>query len=242
MNILDIVVLCLILLFALVGLYKGFFKSLVGLIGSLASSIASFFLAKPIASLLNNWFSVSEKFGSILSNQILKYFTPFSNLTGAEILNNNCTADGFIKTAFNFIIKPDTIYESETVLSNNVGNYIGTLATIAISFIIALILIKIVLLILSKLFDVLKSSSITLNSLDRVLGLVIGIAKCFIIISIVFIVASLLQGVPTVANALDKVFEGSRIAKPLYDFITSVANKYLANIDLKSLIPNSSLN
>lgn len=236
MNILDIVLICFVVLFALVGLCRGFFNGLFGLIGSLASTIASFFLAKPVASLLNNWFSITDKFGSSLSSQVTKYFSEFNNLSGAEIMTNHCSAEGFMKSALNLIVNPETIYESNVTLSSNIGNYVAGFATVALSFIISLILIKIVLLILGKIFDALKKSSGSFGAFDRILGLVFGIAQALVVVAVLFIVADLIQGIPAIATALDKIFDGSSIGKPLYDFITSLANNYLTDINFNALI------
>ena len=54
--------------------------------------------------------------------------------------------------------------------------------------------------------------------------------------AIVCVIVSLLQTIPAVASALDTVFEGSGIGKPLYDLITSHVNEYLNTIDFNTLL------
>lgn len=50
----DIVFFAIIILFALIGLWKGFFESLISLISTALCVVASVYLAKPCASFINN--------------------------------------------------------------------------------------------------------------------------------------------------------------------------------------------
>jgi len=236
MNILDIVLICIIVITALVGFSKGFINTLLSFIGNLASIIAAFFLAKPLASLLNSWFGLSNAISGNLTSQISTFFTEFTNASGSTILENHCSATGILKSALSYFIKPETIYESNTVLSSNLGSLAGNFVTMAICMIIAYILIKLALYFLAKIFDSLKNKSLAFSGLDRILGLAIGVLKGLIFVAIVFVIASMIQTIPAVANALDVVFEGSNIGKPLYDFITTHVNGYLNSIDFNTLL------
>jgi len=102
--------------------------------------------------------------------------------------------------------------------------------------VIAFIIIRLIIFFLAKIFDALKKKSLAINGLDKTIGLILGIVKGLIFFAIVCVVANLLQTVPAVADALDTVFTGSNIAKPLYDFITGFVNNYISQIDFNTLL------
>lgn len=236
MNILDIVLICFIAIVALIGFSKGFINTLLSFIGNLASIVAAFYLAKPLASLLNSWFGLSGVISKNLTSQITNFFTSFTNATGSAIIENHCTATGILKSAFSYFIKPETVYESNTVLTTNLGNLAGNFVTMAICMLLAFILIKLAIFFLAKIFDSLKSKSLAFSGLDRVLGFAVGVLKGLIIIAVVCTIVSLIQTIPAVASALDTVFENSCVGKPLYDFITSLVNGYLETLDFNTIL------
>lgn len=236
MNILDIVIICLVVLFALIGFSKGFMNTLLSLVGNLATLVGAFYLAKPLTSLLNSTFGIVGAISKNLSIQISPFFTDFTNLAGSEVIANHCSATGILKTAFSLFIKPETVYESEEVLVSNLGNFAGSVVTMAICMLISFIIIKIALYFLAKIFDALKKKSLAFSGLDRILGLVLGAVKGLILIAVVCVIASLIQSIPAVANALDTVFTGSNVGKPLYDFITSFVNNYISQIDFNTIL------
>lgn len=236
MNLLDIIVLVLLLLTALIGFWKGFLNSLLSFFSSALSLTCAFFLSKPLASLMNNWFKLGATIGNAISSQISGFFAEFSNLTGAEIMADKCSATGILKLAMNFFIKPETTYLDKADVVSKVSTCAGSLALMAICLIIAYLLIKLVIYLLSKLFGAIKRKSQAINGLDRVLGLVVGVCKGMIIVFAVFVVANLLQSLPSVANFLDTTFNNSCIAKPIYDFINNIVSSYLTKIDFNGVL------
>lgn len=237
MNIVDIVVLVLLLLTALIGFWKGFINSLLSFFSSALSLTASFFLAKPLASLMNNWFKLGATIGNAVSGQISGFFADFTTeMTGAQIMADKCSATGILKVAINFFVKPEASYADKAHVVSTVSTSAGSLILMAICLIVAYLLIKLVIFLLSKLFGAIKKKSIAINGLDRVLGLILGVAKGMIIVFAVFLVANLLQSIPAVANFLDTTFNHSCIAKPIYDFINNLVSTYLTKIDFNGIL------
>lgn len=236
MNILDIVLICIIALAAMIGFSKGFLNTLLSFVGNLATLIASFYLAKPLASLCNSWFKMSSAISSKIAPGIGKFFTEFTDATGSVVLENHCNATGIFRKALTLFIKPETVYTSSSSLTTSLADLAANFATMAICLIIGFILIKIGIHILAKIFDSLKKKSIAFSGLDRVLGLAIGVFKGLLFIAVVCVIASMLQTIPAVANTLDTVFENSVVGKPLYDFVTNFVNDYLSTIDFNTLL------
>ena len=142
MNILDIIVLVFLLLISLIGFCKGFVNSLISFFSSALSLTASFFLAKPLSNLINNWFNIIPKLANSISNQIGGFFADFSNLTGSQIMAEKCSASGLLKIAMNFFVKPETTYLDKSDVVSNISTGAGNLILMAICLIVAYILIK----------------------------------------------------------------------------------------------------
>lgn len=233
MNILDIIVIVFLLFIALIGFCKGFVNSLISFFSSALSSVASFFLAKPLANLINNWFGVVPKLATSISNQIGGFFADFSNLTGSQIMAEKCSASGLLKVAINFFVKADTTYANKTDVVANVSNGAGSLILMAICLIVAYILIKLALILISKLFGKLKQHSNSISFIDRFLGMIFGILQGAVIVFAIFVVVNMLQSLPAVSNFLDTTFNNSSIAKPIYDFVNNIVSTYLSKINLQ---------
>lgn len=236
MAIIDIIFIGLLILFGLVGAVKGFLKTILSLASSLLSFTGAIYLAKPVVALLNNWFSVVTKLGSTLADKFLPVFTDFSSATGEVIKNEYFDKGGIIKQALSLFIDNSTVYADKTELVNELSSKAASLILIAICTILCWLLIRLAIFLLSKLFDALKKNDRAVNGMDKTLGLILGAVKGFAIIAIVFVIANLLQTSPDIASILDKVFNNSVIAKPVYDFVTTFANDYINKIDFSSLI------
>ena len=65
---LDIVLIAIIVVFAIIGIAKGFVDSVLSIFSSLISLVIAYFLAKYVASLLNSWFKLNELFGKMLGS------------------------------------------------------------------------------------------------------------------------------------------------------------------------------
>ena len=65
---LDIVLIVIIVVFAIIGIAKGFVDSVLSIFSSLISLVIAYFLAKYVASLLNSWFKLNELFGKMLGS------------------------------------------------------------------------------------------------------------------------------------------------------------------------------
>ncbi len=64
----DIILAVLIIIFAIVGIVRGFVDSVLSIFSSLVSLVVSYFLAKYVATLLDNWFHVNKMFSNMLGS------------------------------------------------------------------------------------------------------------------------------------------------------------------------------
>ena len=190
-DIVSIVYVVIILLFALIGLKRGFFKTLVGVIKSVVSFIASLFLCKPIASIL-----VKTSLGIGVQTKLFDAFTEKGGIFSTAITESN--KGELVSNALTQINIPEILHEYITklvsdyipvtgegitvanVLSSTIAYYI----MVVIAFILIFIVVSLLCLLLKKLFAILEQIPI-ISSLNKILGFVLngalGVLTVFII-------------------------------------------------------------
>lgn len=142
----DIVFIALIVVFALIGLAKGLFESILSIFSSALSIIIAILASKYVASFLNNLVNCNAFFAE---KMVAWGWVP---------------AEG--ATLFGKVFTPEQLANT---------------CTIILSVVAVWLLIKLAIWLLSKLFDNVTASSNAVSGLNRVLGMIFGAAKGFLI-------------------------------------------------------------
>jgi len=99
----DVIIVGLILIFGFIGLRKGFFKSVLAMISTLAVIIISIFCASPLAKLINKIYDFTGLIAGKLCKAIASMGTFYSQtipegVSGKDIVNNiPASTNGFLK-------------------------------------------------------------------------------------------------------------------------------------------------
>lgn len=190
-DIISIIYVVIILLFALVGLKRGFFKTLVSFIKSVVSLVLSFFLCKPLAQLL-----MSGSLGLKLQDVLLNSFNNQGGIFLTAITESNKSE--VVSSALQQINIPNIL---NGYLTNLVSNYIPTTGEgitvanalsstisyyilIVISFILISIAVAILCFVLRKIFAVIEQIPI-ISSLNKIGGLLLNGVCGFIFVCII---------------------------------------------------------
>ena len=183
----DIVFIALLVIFAIIGLAKGLFESILGIFSSVLSVGIAIMVQKPVTALINKVVDTNKFFGDLL-------------VSWGWIGEEGTTVFG----------------KSYTVAQ------IGNACTVIVSIIAVWLLLKLAILLLSKLFDSATTRSSALSGLNRVLGLVFGAAKGFIIAVIGLGLASVLNivGVSNINATME--------ANPMSNFFYKYVNEWVA--------------
>jgi len=205
----DIAFIAILGIGAIIGAYKGFLQSLVALCGTLLTLVLAIWLSKPASGLLESWFGLNTTLGSALHDTIAGYcqggtlpllLDPLAKLLlGADYATTypDISSVDFIKA-----------------FSNSIGALLGTIITVIILF----VLIKLVLYLLSKLFDVITKNR-AISGMDRVLGFVIGAGKGFLLCFIVFSVAYFLNTlIPSIGDWVTDTLQTNPITSEVYNW------------------------
>ena len=203
----DIIFIAILGIGAIIGAYKGFLQSLVTLCGTLLTLVLAIWLSKPASGLLESWFGLNTALGSALHDTIAGYcqsgaLSPLLDPLAKLLLGANYATTYPDLTSAEFI----------TAFANSIGTLLGTIITVIILF----VLIKIVLYLLSKLFDVITKNK-AISGMDRVLGFVIGAGKGFLLCFIVFSAAYFLNTlIPSIGDWVTDILSVNPVTNEVY--------------------------
>ena len=222
----DIAILLIIALFAVIGVFSGFFNSLIKLCGTFVTLVLSIFLAKPIANVLQFVFKLKDVMGGVVEAPITPYCMD---------VNENGSISNFFVNKFAKILMGGNYYNeypqgaSDPDFISAFSWKIGELVTIGIAAILMFILIKITLSLLTRLVNRLHEYK-TIGKFDRVIGGVFGAVKGGLYVSIVFVSVYLISSaLPSIGQTFLSWMDGSWIAQPLF--------MWLANYTDGTLLP-----
>lgn len=251
MAVIDIIVIAVLLVFAIVGMVKGFLNTIISLFGTFASLGVAILCAKPVASFLNKIFNIVGSISGKLMGTITGV-SPFQSgyegiadgLTGAELkeyLASNPDTNTFKDRVFRLFIEDSKVFEAESATAEayaaadqSVVQYMAErlagIITLIIAAVVVFILLKIAVLILSKLFDAITKNR-AISGIDRTMGLLFGLAKGALLVCVVLGVFYLLAN-STVQSWID----GSTVTRWVYKYVTEFVDLIAHKFNLPEFI------
>lgn len=191
----DLAIVAIIVIFAIVGIYKGFIEYLLKFVGSIGAILIAFFGAKPLASFLDGIFNFAGSLGNVCLNW-------FGNSVPQEMMNEVLNETS--KTAFIEKISQDGLTVSESFIksiieSANVdagktfaeviSSGMGIIFASILAGIVIFLIVKFVIFLLSKLFE--SKESVSMSGANRALGMVVGIAKGALIVVVLYTILTI---------------------------------------------------
>lgn len=236
--IIDIVLIITLLVFGLIGLKKGLFKSLLSFFSWTVCIIIAFLLAKYVARLLNGIWDFNGKIGSGVSKSLLesnsevygKKICDYADKASLVAAITGTNLSGILSKVVNIVFKNGNIDMSSTdTVANVVGSSVGYVCMIIISAILIFIVLKIILALLNKIFDKLARTKV-IGGLNKTLGLVFGLLKAtFIVFAVNFILVGLTL-VPAVNKTLTPIItEHTYVEKYVYHLADRTFENYVIN-------------
>ena len=207
----DIVFFVFLVIFAIIGFAKGFLKSLLGLFSTFVTLLLAIWISKPVSALIDNLFGLSAAFGSLMESGIHDAFADgipiifqglVTILMGQEYMQTADTTS--VQFAADFSLK------------------LGEIITVVISVIVLYFIIRLVLYLLSRLFDIITQSR-AISGLDRILGLVLGAAKgvvcLFLVFGIIYIIAIL---IPAAGTEIQTYLSENTVSYSFFNWVTDI--------------------
>ncbi len=242
--IIDIVLVAIVLIFAIIGLKKGFFKTILSLFSWVVCLLVAIFLAKYVA----NWINGIYDFTSLIGTKIEEALSGMGEVFNKSI--NSYNADGAtaesVKTAiladiqavqgmngvllrFIIMVFNNTSFDptSTATVGNILGMTIGHMCVILISGILIFIVLKIVIALLTRLFDKISKVKI-IGGLNKAFGFILGALKGACIVVIINIILVALSLIPPVNSAITPVIQdNTTVEKFVYNKTDEIIGKYV---------------
>lgn len=235
MSILDIIVIAILVLSLLIGLWRGFLRTLLNLFSNLACIVVSILLARPVTNLVKNWFDMIGSLTTKIANGIQGMFPTEGWPATGETVKNNITGDGIYKAIVKSFIEDGSTYESASSLANEIGSKLAFIVLMIVVAIVLFILIKIALRILAKIFDAITKKS-AISGLDRVLGGIVGLIKGAIFVFVVLTILYALNSLPFINSWFDGLVNNSVITLKIYNAIQDLFNFIVSKVDIPAII------
>ena len=230
MSVIDIIVIAVLLVFAIVGMVKGFLNTLLSLFSSLASLGVAIFCAKPVAKFLDSVFGIVSKIGGSIASGLSGSIKPFADgatetITG-EYVKNYLANDGltFQERLYKLFIEDSATFTTDAEVVNYIGNRIAAVAALIIAAVVVYIVLRIAVLLLAKLFDALTKNR-AISGLDRAMGLIFGLLKGALMVCLVLGVFYLLAN-STVQGWIDNSTVTNWIYQYVTEFVEYIVGKY----------------
>ncbi len=235
--IIDVILVVILVIFGIIGFKKGLFKSLL----SLFSWVVCIAVAILTAKYVSGWINGIYNFNNLIGGQIEKALVDMGEVFSKQIVefegdkdaiitaiagvpNMNGILLQLIKLVFNSTSFDPT---STATVGNVIGVSIGQMCMVVISAVLVFIVLKIVIALLSKLFDNISRIKI-IGGLNKIFGLLFGVLKglCVIVIFNAILVA--LSLIPAVNNTITPVIQDhTKIEKVIYNTTDKFVGKYI---------------
>ena len=238
--IIDAAIVLALVIVGIIGFKKGFLHTIISLFSWVVCLIIAFFTAKYVA----GWINGIYNFSSLIGNGITKSFAGMGEVftqaintfeskdalvAAATGASSNGLLDQLIKVVFNNSSVDMT--STETVASF-LGASLGHIIMVIISGILVFIVLKIVVALLTKLFDKIAKTKV-LGTLNKILGLILGVVKAGLIIVVLNIVLVGLSMIPAVNKTITPIItNNTHVEKVIYNKTDELFGKYLVEGDM----------
>ena len=191
--------------------------------------------ARPVSGFLDKVFGIVGSIGGKIAESLAPTITPFESgateLTGAG-LKTYLANDGltFQERLFSLFIEDSVTFTSDANVVQYIGERIAGVAAIVIAIIVMFIVIRVAILLLAKLFDALTKNK-AIGGLDRAMGLLFGLLKGALLVSIVLGVFYLIAN-----NTVNGWIQDSTITKWVYQYICEFVDWAVKNFNLPDVI------
>lgn len=233
--IIDVIIVAILVIFGIIGFNKGFLKSIISLFSWVVCLVVAILTAKYVASWINGIYDFSSLIGGKIAESLSSSNEFFSRTIASfesvdQIIEgiNGLELNGIVKQIVKVVFSNTNVdLTSEETVGAIAGSSLGHIIMVVISAVLVFIVLKIIIAILSRLFDNIARTKI-LGGLNKVFGLIFGVVKAC---CIVFILNCLLVGlslIPAVNNTITPVIQDNTyIEKFVYNQTDKIVEKYI---------------
>ena len=232
--IIDIAIIIALVVFGIIGLKKGFLKSVISIFSWVVCLVIAVLLAKYVAGWLNGIYNFSNFIGEKISGGLAstnEFFTQAINTySSSDALIKAIPSDvnGLLAQLVKVVFSNTNVDMTSTqTIANVTGSSIGHICMVIISGILVFIVLKIAVALLSKLFDKIAKTKI-LGSLNKILGLVFGALKAALIVVVLNCILVGLSLIPAVNKTITPIIQdNTHVERFIYNKTDEIVGKYV---------------
>lgn len=244
--IVDIILVLTLTIHAIIGIKKGLIKSVLSFFSWSVCLIIAILFAKHIANWINSMYNFAGLFGNKIANGLTSsnnFFTLAINTFStkeelvAAIPNN---INGLVKQIIKIVFTNSNVnMESTDTIGNVTGESLGSLIVIVITAILIFIILRIAVLLISKILEKLTSGKV-FGTINKLLGCVFGVLQAGITILTFNFILIGLSLIPAVNKTITPIItENTYVEKYVYKTTDNLFEKYVIEGDfLKDSINN----
>lgn len=237
--IIDVLIIGALVIFGIIGFNKGFLKSFISLFSWVVCIIIAIFTAKYVASWINGIYDFSALIGDKIANGLINanefFARAVSEFSSTEDIINNLPSDlnGLLRQLIKVVFSNTSVDMSSTdSIASLVGSSLGHICMVIIAGILVFIILKIVIALLSRLFDNIARTKI-LGGLNKVFGLLFGLLKAGCVIVLLNCILVALSLIPAVNDTITPLIQdNTHIEKVIYNKTDEFIGKYIIEGDV----------
>ena len=241
----DIVIGVIILVFAIVGICRGFIDYLLKMIGSIGAVLVGFFGANPFASFLDGIFHFTEPLGNVCLNGLSgsvpqDMLDTVLDASTKETFINKLAEDGLsIPESFIKSIVDGASVDAGQTFRYLIATGMGTIFASIIAGIVLFFIVKIIIFFLAKLFE--SKENVAISGLNRALGMVVGIAKGVLIIIVAYTILTICCMIFPIDVTINEWMNQTAIFKSTYAPYSEMVQNFI-NDKMASFVSNLTAN
>ncbi len=242
-GIIDIVIIVIAVLFGLIGLIRGFRRTVFGLFASLVALAGAIVLAGVITNLIIDGTTWDESLATLLAGELSPNFTfggaileyqlsptgdsqilgfydgkvwhPFADMLEGTVFGSNILSGWITNLTANFY--PYDAAAAQMTFPMILGTIIVKYSFNVLFFILSYVVLMIFVVILNRLFKRIAAGTYVGHFLDKLLGLVLGVALAWVIVMIILTVLQMLSGFGFMAS-VNEMLNNSMLGPYLVEY------------------------
>ncbi len=237
--IIDVFIVLAFVIFGIIGFKKGFLHSVLSLFSWVVCLIVAIWLAKYVANWINGIYDFSALIGDKISKGLSKsnaFYSQAINVYEAGGKDSLIAAlpkdNKFIAQIAEMVFSNAQVdMTSTSTIGSVLGLNLGHICMVVISGILVFIVLKIAVFLLGKLFKSISQTAV-LGGLNKLLGLILGLAKAGIIIVAINCILVSLTLIPAANKVITPVVtKHTYVEKVIYKQTDKLFGKYVIEGD-----------
>ena len=232
--IIDVVLVLICLISAIIGMKKGFLQSVLSIFSWFVCLLVAIFTAKYVAGWINGIYDFSSLIGNKIATSLNNSNTFFATAVNTfankeQIIDSipNSTNGLFVQLIKVLFSNTAVDMTSTQTVGQLIGQVLGHISMVIIAGLLVFIVLKIVVALLSKLFDNINRTKV-LGAVNKGLGLCLGLVRAVLIIAIVNFILVGLSLIPAVNQVITPVIkDNTYVEKVVYNTTDKIFGKYV---------------